>query len=1212
MTAANSNSSLRLVFQDGSSNKFWEISLSDCEVTVRFGRIGTAGQAQTKSFDSTSAAKTHHDKLVAEKRKKGYVDDGAASTATPVEKEPSIAKTPAPAIVTPNKTVADLPAAPMETSVAESTIQPATTEQTSSGASAAKALFNQWWEMSTAQAAQSTSADGSTQVAEPEPNSHRPLTLENLAEASSNGWAGTIASMFTGVSEPKRSAMRKEFLKEHQLYGTTYNSITGPNWKKASFATRLIDIALGNRQELLYAIIPAVRDFPAEAVKILKERPADWILSAVQRHLLANPFDAFTAWAELVAEGLLTAEWDDRTLCMIGDSNFRESVSANLDKYGARIPELTNQLHRLLVCDSWATSDPSVMLDIIKCLRERGQLNRVLWIRTALHGHYQINNQNHTRSCVAIVEHLAPNVEELEQCQGEMAAVLDQAKPLVFESLILLLNRLSQAHKLDWSVIGPSLSGIFARAGLAQSKLAIQLLASGANGPTIVQPLQALCSALMHSKREVAELAWKKLEALLTPGDSAVIEQLRSLLPHVSENLRRQIERSSVVSAGSESAASSSEQTGRNSGSLLEAPPSLNVPVLESFPTDVVEALKLRDAISSLETQQYLPCAPWNIMHAPVLDVQRRLEPIGSLDELVLRLGAASAKGATVDERELLLDGICRFSRLRDGANEGDDGLGRPCDISEDGLGRPFHISEDGLGRPSHGLDDGLGRPFHGSSFAVKVAAIKKLADASDGFLDARLNPDFAMLIRAWLGLERPDRPEGGVRFTMEEISQHRSVAVEGAVRRGETIQLVSISTHTGGWIDPNIFLDRVEQAELGSKPLYLPDLELGILRLAPDGRTTHWRNPNLIARAQRLKGPYAPMIRYAMGDDIAEGQMQGSQRLWVAAIKSRDAYQSISEELPFSKGRMENGEPCKLPLTAVRMPPKWHYAYSTVAKRLQSGRGYGANLIGADLDRGMAYKPHILSIGAGVQPAADNYFITRFLVAQIFEGRFFQYIRRSYWPAQLDWYWYCLTGAYVAYASNKTDFDMFDDIEPLLEPERPLTTGAARILWISSMTRAEKHRLWTTEAWAQLIDDDRLDIPLLLDVLIEFKDQMWIVPKRWSEVLTPVVGRSPLHAWDMAKLVLGMLQTFPFDAKDVAPLLEIVLEAYTWLGLSADAQDTEAMRRFATGKSKKVFEAIAKLAYVEDGEAATARQMAIQTRVAKRFERAQRFSAPN
>ena len=70
-----------LVFQDGSSNKFWNIELSGSSFTVTFGRIGTAGQEQTKEFASDDAAKKAYDKLVAEKVKKGYVEAGGTPAA---------------------------------------------------------------------------------------------------------------------------------------------------------------------------------------------------------------------------------------------------------------------------------------------------------------------------------------------------------------------------------------------------------------------------------------------------------------------------------------------------------------------------------------------------------------------------------------------------------------------------------------------------------------------------------------------------------------------------------------------------------------------------------------------------------------------------------------------------------------------------------------------------------------------------------------------------------------------------------------------------------------------------------------------------------------------------------------------------------------------------------------------------------------------------
>ncbi|MDP9402019.1 MAG: DUF4132 domain-containing protein [Actinomycetota bacterium] len=71
----------RFEYVGRSSEKFWEIDRQGTEVTVTFGRIGTTGQTQVKELGSEDAAKTHVDKLIAEKVKKGYVETQGPSDA---------------------------------------------------------------------------------------------------------------------------------------------------------------------------------------------------------------------------------------------------------------------------------------------------------------------------------------------------------------------------------------------------------------------------------------------------------------------------------------------------------------------------------------------------------------------------------------------------------------------------------------------------------------------------------------------------------------------------------------------------------------------------------------------------------------------------------------------------------------------------------------------------------------------------------------------------------------------------------------------------------------------------------------------------------------------------------------------------------------------------------------------------------------------------
>ena len=73
-SAQKGSSARRFEYSEGSSNKFWEISVAGNSLTIHFGRIGTVGQSQTKTYANEAKAKREAENLIAEKLKKGYVE----------------------------------------------------------------------------------------------------------------------------------------------------------------------------------------------------------------------------------------------------------------------------------------------------------------------------------------------------------------------------------------------------------------------------------------------------------------------------------------------------------------------------------------------------------------------------------------------------------------------------------------------------------------------------------------------------------------------------------------------------------------------------------------------------------------------------------------------------------------------------------------------------------------------------------------------------------------------------------------------------------------------------------------------------------------------------------------------------------------------------------------------------------------------------------
>jgi predicted DNA-binding WGR domain protein len=67
---------VQLEFEEGTSSKFWRARVDGKTLYVNYGRIGANGQTQVKEFPSADGAQKEFDKLVREKRKKGYADAG--------------------------------------------------------------------------------------------------------------------------------------------------------------------------------------------------------------------------------------------------------------------------------------------------------------------------------------------------------------------------------------------------------------------------------------------------------------------------------------------------------------------------------------------------------------------------------------------------------------------------------------------------------------------------------------------------------------------------------------------------------------------------------------------------------------------------------------------------------------------------------------------------------------------------------------------------------------------------------------------------------------------------------------------------------------------------------------------------------------------------------------------------------------------------------
>jgi predicted DNA-binding WGR domain protein len=77
----------RFEFKQGSSYKFWEIQVEGTAYTARYGKVGTEGQTQSKSFATAAKAEAEAAKKIKEKVGKGYAEVAASA---PAEAKPAV------------------------------------------------------------------------------------------------------------------------------------------------------------------------------------------------------------------------------------------------------------------------------------------------------------------------------------------------------------------------------------------------------------------------------------------------------------------------------------------------------------------------------------------------------------------------------------------------------------------------------------------------------------------------------------------------------------------------------------------------------------------------------------------------------------------------------------------------------------------------------------------------------------------------------------------------------------------------------------------------------------------------------------------------------------------------------------------------------------------------------------------------------------------
>ncbi len=526
----------------------------------------------------------------------------------------------------------------------------------------------------------------------------------------------------------------------------------------------------------------------------------------------------------------------------------------------------------------------------------------------------------------------------------------------------------------------------------------------------------------------------------------------------------------------------------------------------------------------------------------PRLDPDNVLKPIENIDDLTYLCLQVLEENVTGDDLELAIDGIARLNTVR------------PVDFQQ-------RIS------------------------ALRTRALNFLTKADPDpsgklpylFAGARLWGDVAALIIAWTDcFVGPWRDwSGGVLgpgLSSFVSARLREVAVQ--VAANNPMQLLSIPTHRGGWIDPRVFASRVIQFQKSGKEPALTDATQALLRLAPDHRA------EALEQLKDIPGELAYAYRYALGDEVIP-QNLSSKAIWIAASRARIQRhddQKLREQLGDLGPDTTSFATYNDDTEALRfdLAPSTDQAYTRKFRFFQAKQF-------------IEYSPDSIAMPTVLFHAGAPGWSNK----EICEQYIWLQHRQSYFSRQIQ--------LMISNLESQSEY-LGSGWEPLFDSDVALTNMACWLIALGLSAKQERPRRLALDALIQAIDDGRI-VDQDLHEPFEYFIKAGIRLSHWADALREASRVSPLHLLIICRVleyILGIL-TKP-EVKLIELFTELSVEANEPV---SDVQTRDYLSKLTGAKSVKLAKSV--LSLQKDPERKSEKAAAAYA-LEKRLERAERW----
>jgi hypothetical protein len=499
---------------------------------------------------------------------------------------------------------------------------------------------------------------------------------------------------------------------------------------------------------------------------------------------------------------------------------------------------------------------------------------------------------------------------------------------------------------------------------------------------------------------------------------------------------------------------------------------------LEESAGAVAASLKARVASwlgdSTLQSKQLSPAnvVP-DLPKAPSrIDPSRAIIPISNLDDLIHAASAVLEEPADPNEIERVLDGVSRL-----------------CDQRPD-------------------------------DFDKRTGPLRKRALLKREKSQRSIERGLAMLILNWVEskdgfTELPEVMGHGT--NQYAFIFHRLKALGEHIAEGRAMPLLSAPTHTDGWIEPRMLVERWLAWEKSGFKIDSYEQVLALLRMSPEGRD------KALLAAKQIAGEAGQAVRLALGAKVTTGK---TAALWLAAWRSREPF----GDLPL----FESKHPGLGPDAGVGARFEW---------LVQAERRHHQEMSWTSLELGVRTEPkcpkniasHLLPVlFHGIWATGED------------GGKFLMRWGTHLWPANREaMFAYAARGLEISvdYA-DVSDREYCAYVEPLAEPHTELRPMACLALALSLAAQDNALRAHAQDGLIAAISEGRLNVTELGHAMSRLWDTGINRFARWAKGLRDVARVSPTHAREATQLITQVLHGDPSKSpRDVSALLELLFE---------------------------------------------------------------------